>query len=177
MSARFWSLTALVVAAMATRLIPHPANFTAVTAVALFAGAHFERRWAVVVPLAAMLASDALFELRFGWGFHALMPVVYASFAAVVWLGRLLRRRRRLLPVAAAAVAGPTLFFVTTNFAVWALGAGYPHTAAGLIACYVAAIPFFGASVAGCVFYAGLLFGGFALAERRLPALAEPVPA
>jgi len=58
-----------------------------------------------------------------------------------------------------------------TNFGVWTLGTMYPMTAAGLADCYVAAIPFFQNTVAGDLFYATLLFGGFALVERLLPAV------
>jgi len=173
--ARFWLMASLVVGVAIMRIIPHPPNFAPVAAMALFGGAHFDRRgWAFVVPLAAMLLGDAVLELLFGWGFHALMPVVYVSFAAIVSLGFLLRRRRRFVPVAAVALAGSTLFFLTTNFGVWAQGSLYPRAAAGLAACYAAAVPFFGATVAGDLFYTALLFGAFALAERRFATLALP---
>jgi hypothetical protein len=53
---------------------------------------------------------------------------------------------------------------------VWALGDGgtgtYPKTAAGLVACYVAGVPFFWNTLADDAFYAALLFGGLVLAER-----------
>jgi hypothetical protein len=47
----------------------------------------------------------------------------------------------------------------------------YPHTVLGLHGCFVAAIPFFQNTVAGDLFYAALLFGGFALLERTMPSL------
>jgi hypothetical protein len=65
------------------------------------------------------------------------------------------------------------LFFVVTNFGAWATGMLYPLTWEGLVACYVAAIPFFGNTLAGDLVYTGLLFGAFALAER-LPRFAAP---
>jgi hypothetical protein len=179
LKARFWLMAALVASAAAARLfpylIPYPFNFAPVTAIALFGGAHFDRKaWAFAAPLAAMLLGDLLIELLFARGIHAQMPVVYLSFAAIVGLGFLLRGRRRLLPVTGAALTASGLFFLTTNFGVWVEGALYPRTLEGLVACYVAAIPFFGATLAGDLFYTAALFGAFALAERGFPVLSLP---
>ena len=170
---RFWWMAAMVAGVAALRILPHPYNFAPVTAMALFSGAHFDRKaWAFAVPLAAMLLSDAALELLWGEGFHGQMPVIYLSFAAIVGLGFLLRGRRRVLPVGAALFSASLLFFAVTNFGVWAFGSLYPLTPAGLLAAYVAALPFFGATFAGDLFYTALLFGAFALAERRFPVLA-----
>jgi len=167
-SSRFLAIASLVVLAVIARLIPHPFNFTPVGAAALFAGAMLDRkRFAFIVPLASMLVSDAVI------GFHSAMPVVYGCFAAAVGIGFLLRGRARSpLAVAAGAVSSATLFFIVTNFYVWATSALYPHTFAGLVTCYIAAIPFYGNQLAGDVTYAALLFGGFAFAERRFTNLA-----
>jgi len=74
---------------------------------------------------------------------HALILMVYGSFAIIVCLGFLLRRRRKTMPIAGAVLASSVLFFVVTNFAVWALSPSYPKTWGTLVACYVAGIPFF----------------------------------
>jgi hypothetical protein len=80
-----------------------------------------------------------------------------------------------VLRVGVAAVASSVLFFVVSNFGTWALSGMYPHTAAGLAACYGAAIPFFQNTLAGDLFYATLLFGGFRIAELLVPRLtAQP---
>jgi hypothetical protein len=114
---RFLVLVALTLAAAASRLIPHPPNFAPIGALALFGGACFvDRRSAFLVPLAAMFLSD----LAIG-GLHPLIPVVYGAFALIVCLGFSLRRRRRVVPIAAATLASSLLFFVVTNFGVWAL--------------------------------------------------------
>ena len=70
-------------------------------------------------------------------------------------------------------LAGSVLFFVWTNFGVWAFWNLYPHTLEGLVACYTAAIPFFRNTLLGDVVYSTALFGGFALAERFLPVLRD----
>jgi len=162
----------MIFAAVFARLIPHPPNFAPISAMALFAGAHFDRRlFAFAVPLAAMLLSDAVFELLFGWGFHANLPAVYASFAAIVALGFVLRGRTRPTVVVGASLTASTLFFAVTNVSVFLTSPLYPKTATGLGACFVAALPLFGNTVAGDLFYTGVLFGSFALAARRFPLL------
>jgi hypothetical protein len=174
---RLMTLMAMILGAAAFRLLPHPPNFTPIGAMALLGGACFaDKRLAFIVPLTALLLSDLVLALtRYGAAvFGGQMAFVYASFAFIGCIGLWLRHRRRTLPIAGAALAGSTLFFVVTNFGVWATGALYPRTAAGLVECYVAALPFFRNTLLGDVCYAALLFGGFALAEKRFPVLREP---
>ena len=167
---RFCALVSMVLAGAAMRLMPHPPNFTPIAAIALFGGAHFaSKRTAFAVPLAAMFASD----LVLSGGYHSMMPVVYACFATIVGLGLLIRRRRSPLSIGAAAVAGSVLFFAVTNFGVWAVFTFYPKTLEGLIACYIAAIPYFRNTLAGDMAFTLLFFGSFAVAERYVSALRE----
>ncbi len=100
-------LLAIVFGAAALRLLPHPSNFTPIGALALFAGAHFDdKRWAFIVPLAAMFLSDILI------GFHGQMPVVYAAFAVIVCMGFVLREKKTALRVTGASLAAATFFFI-----------------------------------------------------------------
>ncbi len=166
---RFAVLSLLILAAAGARLLPHPPNFAPLAAMALFGGAHFaDKRLAFAVPLAALLLSDAVL------GFYDGMFAVYGSFALIVCLGLAVRSRRTPVPIAGSALASSVLFFAVTNFAVWTAGALYPRTPAGLVACYTAAIPFFQNTLAGDAFFTAVLFGGFALAEKRWPVLADP---
>lgn len=168
MKPRFTLIVAMIFGAAALRLVPHPANFDAIGALALFGGAHLgDKRWAFLIPLAALFLGDVII------GFHAQMPLVYGVFALMVCMGFALRERRTPLSVAGVAVAASILFFVVTNFGVWALDALYPMTFQGLVTCYVAAIPFFANTLAGNLFYSAVLFGGFALAERKVPVFAS----
>jgi hypothetical protein len=156
-------LILFIVAAAFMRLVPHPANFVPITAIALFGGAYLpDRRMAYLVPLGALVLSDL-------WlGFHAQMWLVYVCFTAVVWIGTRLQGYRGVLPVAGATVASSVLFYLVTNLGVWAFAGLYPPTLEGLLVCYVAAIPFFHNALLGDLFYVGLLFGGFSLLERRM---------
>jgi hypothetical protein len=165
---RFIALALMILTAAASRLIPHPPNFTPVAAIALFGGAKFaDRRVALLVPLAALFLSDIVL------GFHALMPVIYATFGLIVALGFRLRHNGNGLRIATATVVSAVLFFLLTNFGVWALGTLYPRTLNGLMECYVAAIPFFRNMLLGNVLYSALLFGGVTLAERHFAAMRE----
>lgn len=169
---RFLVLTGIVLVAALSRLLPHPPNFTPIGAIALFGGAHFvDRRAAFLVPLLAMAVSDLLLEVLAGTGLHLLLPVVYGCFVLTSWLGTRLPARRSIVGVLGAATAAAALFYIVTNLGVWALG-GYPKTAAGLVECYVAALPFFGNTLLGHLVYSAALFGGFAYAEERFPVLA-----
>jgi hypothetical protein len=161
---RLVALVSAIAAAAALRLVPHPPNFTPIGAMALFSGAYLGRRGAALVaPLAALFLSDLVL------GFYHGMGTVYFSVALIVVLGSLALRRTSPLRVGIAAVSSSVLFFVVTNLGMWLFSGFYPQTLAGLEACYVAAIPFFQNTLAGDLFYATLLFGGFALAERLLP--------
>ncbi len=92
-------------------------------------------------------------------------------------IGLWLRDRRTFARISLATLLGAVQFFLVTNFAVWWLLNSYPKTVSGLAACYLAGIPFFWNTLAGDAFYAALLFGAFALAERFLPVLREPATA
>jgi len=156
---RFFLSTLLVVFGVVCRVAPHPWNFAPVGAIALFAGATYEnRRAAFLVPLLTMLIGDAFV------GFHSQMPVIYATYALITLLGIALRDRRTSpLHVAGAAIAGATIFFLTTNFAVWAMGTTYPKTGAGLVACFVAAIPYFDRTLASDLLFSAFFFGAYAM--------------
>lgn len=167
-----WVLGAMILVAVATRLLYHfnpglvPPNFSPVEAVALFGGAYFaDRRLALLLPLVAMALSDLVI------GFHNLLWLVYACVAASTVLGFGLRGKVGPARVAVYSVIGSTLFFIVTNFGVWIGSSMYPQTWAGLLECYVAAIPFYKNTLVGTLFYAALLFGGFALLRARMPQL------
>jgi hypothetical protein len=163
---RIAAVACAILAAAALRLVPHPPNFTPIGAMALFSGAYLGRRvLAFAVPLAAMLLADAVL------GFYTGMWITYVGFALVVLLGAVALQRVTLLRLGGAALASSVLFFAVSNFGTWAFSGMYPLSVAGLVACYIAAIPFFQNTVAGDLFYVALLFGGFAIAEHLLPKL------
>ena len=165
-STRLLAIFGAILAAAALRLVPHPSNFSPIDAMALFGAAYLGRRSvAFVAPLGALILSDAIL------GFYEGMWIQYLAVVLVVLIGRYALRRVEPLRIGGAALASSVVFFAVTNFGVWLLSGMYPPTLAGLTACYVAAIPFFQNTVAGDLFYSVLLFGGFALLEKAVPAI------
>jgi len=170
-SPRFLVLSLMVMAAAATRalplFIPHIWNFTAVGALAIFAGAQFnDKRIALLMPLAAMALSD----LFIGNGFDA---VVYSGFIAMVVCGMLVNTRQNLPNLILSGIAGAVVFYLITNFALFYPVSMYPHNLSGIIASYVAALPFLNNMLAGNLIYGTLLFGSFYLLMQRYPSLAK----
>ena len=152
----------MIVLAAGSRLLPHPPNFAPVAAIGLFAGALSGRRVGWLVPFVALLASDSVL------GFYHPVGMLwnYLAFATCLLLGSgWLRERRSLGRITVAVLSSSVAFFVLSNFGMWASGY-YPRTTAGLVECYVAALPFFRNTFASDVFYSAVLFGGHALLAR-----------
>ncbi|MCU0354094.1 MAG: hypothetical protein MUD08_10220 [Cytophagales bacterium] len=174
-------LAGMVLLAALSRLLPHPDNFTPVGAMALFGGAYFANRWAAVaVPLLSMWFSDLVlnnvFYRAYNPSFAWFTPGgywIYGSILLTVVLGWLMLRKVTVMRVAAASLSASVLFFVVTNFGVWLGGDMYPQTFEGFTACYVAALPFFRNAALGDLVYCAVMFGVFALAQRRFPVLSS----
>ena len=163
---RLMLVITMILAAAASRLIPHPPNMTAITAMALFGGATLaDKRLAFLVPLGALFLGDLVL------GFHSQIAAVYGCFALVVCIGLWLQPRRTPLVILGATLASSLLFYLVVDFGVWLIDGMYPRTAEGLVACYVAALPFLRNGIEGDLFYTLVLFGGLALLERRFPVL------
>ena len=158
---------ALVGLGALARLIPHPWNFTPMMALGLYAGAKSAKlRTAVLATFLALFLSDAFI------GFYGGMWYVYCASLVPVLAGRCIRRRDGVSTVLAGASLSSLSFFLITNFMVWATGQRYPHTAAGLAACFAAGIPFYQNQILGDAFYTTALFGGHVLMNR----LVRPLP-
>jgi hypothetical protein len=154
----------LVAAAACSRLIPHPSNFTAIGAMALFSGAIFrDKRLAFLLPMAAMMVTDLAL------GFHASMLPVYSCFALTVGIGILIRNYLSPVTIAAGSIVSSVLFFLVTNLPFWYADISlYPLTWAGTVASYTAALPFFGNQLSGDLIFNILLFGSYYLINKRV---------
>jgi hypothetical protein len=172
---------ALVILAALTRLLPHPHNFTPIAAIGLFGAATFDRRWLMfIVPFAALFLSDLFINNviygQYYEGFAWFTSIwIYAAFALVIVLGRvLLHLQVSTKNVVVASLSASVIFFLVTNFSVWAESGMYPKTVAGLSACYAAGIPFLGNTVLGDLFFSAVLFGGYAWAmQSKLVQMAQ----
>ena len=131
----------IIIVAILSRLIPHPPNFTPVTAVALFSIINFKNKYiGLSIPIVCLLISDLII------GISLINLFVYLSFIVISGVGYIFGKINLK-----SILLSSLIFFFVTNFGVWLIG--YPNTLEGFIACYVAAIPFFGWSIAGDFFY------------------------
>ena len=172
-SPRFIFITSAILIAAFSRLLPHIPNFTPIAAMALFGGVYFsDKRLAFIIPLIAMFISDAALEVTTGWGFHNTIAYVYVTFILTSAIGIYVRKNTNTKTIIGASLLSSSLFFIITNFGVWAATGGVGG-AAGLGTTYILGIPFFGPTLLGDVFFNAILFGSFFLAQRRIPALVK----
>ncbi len=158
----------LILFAAFSRLIPHPANFTPIAAIALFSGVYLDKKYFLITPVIAMLLSDIFL------GFHSTMIWVYGSFAVIALIGLWLKSHKSVGYIFGTTLVSSIIFFIITNFGMWATGY-YGLTFNGLIECYTMAIPFFKNSVAGDLVYVTAMFGIYELVSRYIlnPRLVE----
>ncbi len=146
----------LVAVGFILRLLPHFPNFAPIGAIALFSGVYFSsKKLAFFVPVLAMLASD-IFLGFYEW---PVAVAVYGCFIISIFLGLLVKRYKKWYTALSGSLAGSVVFFLATNFAVWAVTPWYAKTAAGFFQCYLMALPFFRNTLLGDLFYVGLFFG------------------
>ena len=157
-------LAVLIALGVAGRLLPHPPNFTPMAAIALFAGFIFIKRYmAVVAVISTMLLCDyfAFGSLSVSWFGSKSMFVVYLALLFPIVFKNFLQKKLGVLRIFGAAIASSTVFFLATNFAVWAFSPMYEKTFEGLVLCYTMAIPFFQNTVAGDLIWSGVIFGTY----------------
>lgn len=140
----------------------YPWNFSPLMAICLLSGAGLKTtRGTWLGPLAIMLLGDVgigMLTGRWDWAFPRTQGIVYLAFAVGVGLGWLLRHRPQWSLALPTALLAEVQFFLITNFAVWWFSKTYPPTVAGLVACYVAALPFFGRSLFSTLAFTAVLF-------------------
>ncbi len=142
------------------RLIPHAPNFTPIAAIALFGGVYFSKKIAIILPVLAMLISDVFI----GFYDFKIMAAVYGSFVLCAVLGFWLKNHKKWHTVLGTAILSSVLFFLITNFAVWAFTPWYAKTFSGIIQNYTMALPFFKNSLLGDIFYSSVFFGAYEFA-------------
>ena len=127
------------------RLIHHPPNFTPIIAVALISGYFFKNiNLSLLILLVAMLLSDLFI------GFYENMIFVYASLLLITFVFHKISKKINYKNLFIYCFAGSLIFFIFSNFGVWALGSpgvldvAYERNISGLVECYILAIPFFG---------------------------------
>ena len=160
--------TLVIALATLAYLLPHPFGATSLGALALYSGAlgRSGSSWGTpFIPLTLGLVVTGLFE-------PIVMVFVFAGYALSTLAGRwFLRENRTPSRWGAAIGCGAAIFYLVSNFSMWLAGF-YPQTAAGLLACYIAGLPYLGIALVADSIYATLLFGIHGAIERRQARLA-----
>ena len=174
-------IIALVAIGIIGRLIPHPPNFTPIIAIALFASHIFKNKWIVILtPLMAMWISDLVINNYSYAGYHDSLVIfspsflwVYGPIICIALLGTVLIKKLKISNIALSSISGSLIFFLVSNFGVWISGTiyidgvlttMYAKSLAGLIQCYISAIPYFGNALVGDLVYCTILFTSYSLA-------------
>jgi len=163
-----------IIASVATRLIPHVPNFTAMESVALFAGAYLGWKvLAAITPLVVWYLSDLLINNTTSRAFYPdvdgivwyadYMPTVYISAIVILILGAKALKKWNPATLALSALVASLVFFVISNLGTWYSGTLYPVNGAGLAACFTAALPFLKTSLLSNLAFTAILFGGYEL--------------
>ena len=156
MKDKFFYLIFFVIILALSRIIPHPPNFTPILASAIMAPMLVKDRWfGIAMPIVAMFISDIII------GFHPYQFVIYSTILIIAFLSPMVKNYTAL---GIMAVGGSVWFFIVTNFAVWVIYDyepgnmyTYPKTFEGLIACYIAALPFFKNTLISTCLFTGLI--------------------
>ena len=69
--------------------------------------------------------------------------------------------------IVSTALVSSVLFYLITNFGVWAMG-WYPLTAKGLLDCYILGLPFLRNFGAATLVYVAVFFGAYEIIARRV---------
>ncbi|MBK8444905.1 MAG: hypothetical protein IPL35_16515 [Sphingobacteriales bacterium] len=171
-------ITALILLAALSRVLPHPPNFTPLAALTLLGAAHLHRSVgvaALLIPLAGFWLSDLLlnnvvyaqYYPNFVWASDSFWWSA-AAMAIIYMAGSRFLNTFSWKKIAPISLLSAVIFFLVSNFGVWKSSGMYAPTADGLLTCYIAAIPFFGYSLLGDMLYSFVLFGAYAWANKKI---------
>jgi len=172
-------ITLMVFFAAFSRLIPHPANFAPIGAMALFGAAYFSKRYlSFIIPILSMWLSDLVLNNvvygqyfnHFVW-FYPGFYWTYGAFILIGLIGFIVLKKIKVHYVIIGSLSASIVFFLISNFGVWFSTSMYPKDFTGLIVCYTAGLPFFKNTLIGDFVYTGILFGIFEYAQFKLPVL------
>ena len=176
----FAVMAVIVFLAGASRIFPHPPNFSPILAIALFGAAHFSKKWqAVLLPILAVWLSD-LFINNFvysnqGTGFIWFYPGFYwqyASYLMIIVSSILVFKNKISMSKTLGASLGSSMaFFLLSNFGVWAGSGMYAKSLSGLTTCYIAGLPFLQNTIVSNFLFTTVLFGSYYLIQVQYSSL------
>lgn len=162
--ALFWLTMAL-----SARLLPHPPNLSPYASLVMLMGCQLSRRSAILLTFASLMISDVVFALFlhepvFGsWSLFTYSGFLLIAFASSHYLDA----RRSFRRIAGFSLSAVLLYWLWTNFGTWLATPLYPHTTAGLMACFVAGLPFLHMSLLAALIFEPLFFALMIYMERK----------
>lgn len=176
---QFWFSALVIILIAASRLMPHTDNFVPVFAMILFASVHLKNKLqAILISIGALWLSDLYIN---NWGKYAeyhndfvlfSSPFNYLSYLLIALIGfKLFQSTISIKKVFGSSLFIGVVFFIVSNFGVWFSGFMYPLTFDGLLSCYIAAIPFFRATLASNILFSFILFGGYYALQKEVKSL------
>lgn len=151
----------LILIGILLRFAPHAPNFTPVAAIALFSGVYLNKKYALLIPLILMIASD------FFMGFHDVILFTWGGFALITLLGVWMKKRKNIFSCLYMAILSSVLFYLISNFGVWVAG-WYPRNLNGLVTSYIMALPFLRTFTLSTLLYTALFFAAYELIASRV---------
>ena len=179
MKKEFTILILLIFLASFSRIVPHVPNFTPIVAIALFSASYFSNKYlAFIIPILSLWLSDLVinniilsgYYKEFIW-FYPGFIWQYVSFLIIAIIGLKTLKKRSFIRILGVTISSSLVFFLITNFGVWASGSMYPKNIFGILACYTAAIPFYYSTLFGSLFYSFFLFGTYEFYALKLKTL------
>jgi hypothetical protein len=175
-------ISVAILLAAFSRMIPHPFNFSPLGAIGVFGAAYFTKKWqAFLIPITATFLSDLFinnviygqYNPSFVW-FYEGFYWQYGSYLVITLAALLIFNNKVTAPrFLIGALSSTAIFFLITNAGCFVGNPAYPQNFSGLISCYAAGVPFLKGTLLGDLFYSGVLFGSFYLAQRRIPVLVK----
>ena len=173
-------LSIIILLAAFTRIMPHPPNFSPMAAIGLFGAAHFAKKWqAFFIPLIGIWVSDLVINNyvysssspNFVW-FYSGFYWQYISYILIIFAGLFIFNRGiSLTKMFGGMISSSGIFFLVSNFGVWAGGTMYPKNFGGLITCYAAGVPFIHNTIISDVLFTTVLFGTYYLLQVEYSSL------
>ena len=173
-------LSIIILLAAFTRIMPHPPNFSPMAAIGLFGAAHFAKKWqAFFIPLIGIWISDLVINnyvyssssSNIVW-FYSGFYWQYMSYILIIFAGLFIFNRGiSLTKTFGGMISYSGIFFLVSNFGVWAGGTMYPKNFGGLITCYAAGVPFIHNTIISDVLFTTVLFGTYYLLQVEYSSL------
>ena len=169
-------ISIIILLAASTRIMPHPPNFSPMAAIGLFGAAHFAKKWqAFLIPLIGIWISDLVINnfvysshsSNFVW-FYGGFYWQYISYVFIIFAGLFIFNKGiSVTNTLGGMVSSSGIFFLFSNFGVWAGGAMYTKNISGLITCYAAGIPFIHNTIISDALFTTVLFGTYYLLQTE----------